>query len=294
MTRPIVAASLCAFVLASNSRIGAHAAAAASAGAVSTAPASASLALPAHLQSLEALMEGLHVASERFAETVRSYTTVLKYAGSVHGRARYRRRRISTSSSGVGIAGVDPPEAELFRDATSTPTFISIGSIEYEFAPERCDRGRPWTRQALGAASLPGYPFEPYPGEPSGPGSGPYGGLINLLSRARSLREGGPATVQGQATSAFTATVEVPVAYLGPSPNGRVKQYLAERLEVYITPSGLPLRTVLSYKYGPIHLTTTSTVLAVNLPKPLGITPPPASQTRPFSQEPSCGPRSTK
>jgi hypothetical protein len=239
-------------------------------------------------------MEGLNVASERFAETVGGYTTVLKYAGSVHGRARYRRRRIYKSSSWVGIAGVDPPEAELFRDATSTPTLITIGSTQYEFAPERCDRGRPWTRQALGARPPAGYPFEPYPGEPPGPGSGPYGGLINLLSRARSLREDGPATVQKQATSAFTATVEVPVAYLGPPPNGSVKQYLAERLEVYITPSGLPLRTVLIYAYGPIHLTTTSTVLAVNLPAPLGIIPPPASQTRPFSEEPSCGPRSRK
>ena len=172
-------------------------------------------------------------------------------------------------------------------------TLRSVGNAVYMYFGKlaRHDHGRPWIK--LGRAGLAGlftvngrppHPStekpEPMRAEPKliEP---PFAALAKSLAGAREVNELGSATVDGQPVTRFLAILEpaqlkneqlASASRLLPTP-----QPPTATLEVSLTASGLPLRTVISEQDSGTKTSVTLEIPAVNFP--LVIEAPPAAQT---------------
>ena len=269
---------------------GAHAQAATSA----SPPASASTSptsLPPALQALEQKMEQLQINSERYSRTIRSTGTITTERRSRHGKRVSRRKHVSLSVTERGEASLSPDEGQVFiAGHTRRPSLLAIGSSLYSYSAKvaRTDGGRPWIRlDSSGAVSVATvFPYHGEAREVSFGGSGSYAGLINLLATAVGQVEVvGPATIEGQQTTEFTATVE-PLSLI----KGLSKKTLAlirghfpsEQLAVFITEAGVPLRVSSSMRLDSSAISETTDILAVNIP--VKVTRPPARRTISFAK----------
>jgi hypothetical protein len=163
----------------------------------------------------------------------------------------------------------------------------------YEPAIAKRDGGRPWVnlgRHGLGGL-LSGLNS---PGLPAGSGSGSFKSLVTALRGARSVTELGPGTVDGQAITGFRATL-APSALEEPAkpekPHNILSGILSRAhrapattgappsaaLEVFIAPSGLPVRTRISETGEGVTVTALLDISAINFP--LTVKPPPKAQT---------------
>jgi hypothetical protein len=240
--------------------------------------------LPPALQALEAKMAQLNITSERFLRLERGNTvTVINTGSSSNGRVHTRVKHASVNTEELGEISLSPAVGELFGGADLTePQAIAAGSTLYTRVPKRArlDCGRPWVRLQGGAAGLP-LPFHGSSREVNMGGIGPYAGLINLLATATGpVSTVGPAVVEGQATTEFTANVDPLLLIEGVTPKEHVaieRHVLSVTLGVFIAESGLPLRVVTQIGVGSSRLTQTVEILAVDIP--VSVKPPPARQT---------------
>jgi hypothetical protein len=208
--------------------------------------------LPPALRALEQKMEGLRVKTERYSETIRSISLRTGSGLKAHsGRTRYSRA-FHVDVVELGEVSLLPEEGEIFTDADRRPVALAIGSADYIYSPsiERRDGGRPWVRLSGSAGVAVGVgPFFPYHGEswklnPSGTGS--YAELISLLATAvGNVTVTGPAMVDGQRTTEFTAVVQPASSVKGLSEKelASIKnQRYSEKIDVFLAESGLPVR----------------------------------------------------
>lgn len=262
----VIAAAICALALG-----------AVGAGTSSGAPAPAVTQVPAALQALDAKMSQLQVNGERFSERSRGEVTI---ANRSNGRVVGRVKHVSLNIQLVGEASLAPQESETFRGAQHTPSTIVIGSTIYQ----REGHGRrPWRarREPQLARSEAAYPFHGEPEEVDAGGTGPFAGLLNLLMTATGpIIEGAPMVIEGQQASEFSATVEPLrlVKGLTEEDVSRLRRHpVVERLEVFLTEAGLPIRVVESIHTEEFDDLSTTQILALN--PPIDVTAPPARET---------------
>jgi hypothetical protein len=245
----------------------------------------AAATLPAQLRALEQKLEQLHINSERFTETSKGF--VLGSPNHSSSGKPEHLLRTSVDSTTQGEASVSPAEGEVSVGVTHEPSLIAIGSTQYRYEPEGkgSSRRRPWVRYHQPGES-PATQVLPYYGggplEVDAGGKGSFANLINQLTTAvGQVSVSGAVSVRGQQTTEFTATIE-PRRLIKHLTVEDVRQFNSEppigRLQVFLTEAGLPVRIVASTRTSDEAITTTTEVLAVNVP--VSVTPPPSSQTR--------------
>src|SRR6202035_3611129 len=228
--------------------VSAPAAIAAPAGIAGPAPV---LPQPAQLQLLEQRMGQLQVTSERWAQTTDASALSEVEESGTGGRRRVTQRRTHIHTSARGEATVSPAASELF--VAGRPSLLTVGSTLYLYSPEPrgVARARPWVRSAVPSLADVTARY-PCGGEPSHEvslgGSGAYAGLINLLATALApIRVAGPVLVDGRQTTEFLAEVEPLALAKGLTAKQRADIHAhlgSERIEVFITEAGLPVRVV--------------------------------------------------
>ncbi len=245
---------------------------------VSAAPPPPNVAsIPAAVQPLIAKIAAQSVNSER-------YSTLTHAVGSVTRKLRNGKRHKVTekiSKQSVGEASLAPLAGKIFaKGASGALSTIGIGSTLYTYAPKLSgkDGGRPWLKlDGLSAASLFPYHGQDAPAiEVSAGGTGTYAELIDLLATANgAVQIAGAVMVDGQQTTELTASVEPLALIQGAS--AKEAAALPAKLEVFVTESGLPLRVIRSQSLGPIAITQSTDILAIEVP--VKVKAPPARKT---------------
>jgi hypothetical protein len=139
----------------------------------------------------------------------------------------------------------------------STSTERTIGKTVYTYKPSVAsyDGGRPWVRSKAKHAAESGSEsaklsavfaaLSPtFAGGAEGSSAGLFSKLIKELGEAQSIQEVGPATVDAQQVTEFTASISLATLL---SPKQLESEKLSEtmvELELFIAPSGLPVRTI--------------------------------------------------
>jgi hypothetical protein len=255
-----------------------------------TAPAAprALAVVPPELQALELKMERLEVTTERYKRTTRfsleanEEESSSSCRGSKACQPTQPERRKSTHESSFAIeqdgkVNFAARAAELaVVDRKLALKQIAIGSTAYIYLPGTAvPPGRPWVRAKGADAAELLAELSPFHGglrgEVDAGGRGAYAGLINLLASAvGGVRVVGPATVDGQASTEFTALVVPPDADAG-------ERARTETMQLFITDAGLPLRVVLTSSRASSVISNTTDILAVDVP--VTVKPPPARRT---------------
>jgi hypothetical protein len=257
---------------------------AASAFAGSTASALAPTALiPPPLQVLEQKMEQLRINSERFSQVSRGY--VLGSPNSSSSGKPEHLIRTSLDGTALGEVSVSPAEGRLFLNGRRTPSLIAIGSTTYRYrGPGKRFHGhRPWVRSQSPHESPVMQLLSMHGGGPlevDAGGTGPFAGLLNLLSTAVGpVSVDGPVSIQAQPTTEFTAAVE-PRLLIKDLTTEDIARFNTdapiETLHIFLTQSGLPIRVLGVIQTQDLKATTAVEILAVNIPVHVG--PPPARE----------------
>lgn len=213
--------------------------------------AGAAATLPPELQTLEQKAQTLHIASERFSLSF----TIKEPSGK------------QTTLTGAGTGRISPPEAQLVETIASKRLVIRVlGRNLYESIPglARLDGGRPWVHVRESELSeQTGVNFAAAPQNLTESFS-----LIN--SAAEGVQEVGPATVDGQATTEFTASINLEQLF------SRFGKKLVRKLQgagvrdaslaLYLAPNGLPVSTSVTIPIEGGSITTTSDILATEVP----------------------------
>jgi hypothetical protein len=249
-------------------------------GAQGTAPPSY---LPPQLQALEQKMQSLRFNSERFSEITKGSVTVID---EVNGKPTGPSSQASLNSNTVNEASVSPAVGQVLDGNPRRPELIALGSTVYrhDARGQRSHQRRPWVRSRAGGESPAAMilPLQSGKGELDLGGAGSYAGLFNLLSTATApVTADGEVSVRGQATSEFTAEVEPRVLLSGLTTEDAdrfERESPIEKLQVFLTESGLPIRVVARIDAHDFDLVTTVEILAVN--QPVKVKAPPARETR--------------
>ena len=253
--------------------------------------------LPGDLVSLANKMEGVQVTSERFR-----VRTAMSAAGShLPPGAEELFKLLALDLSGE-VALSPPSGAFAFALLGHTFRVRLVHETAYLYEPSlaRGDGGRPWldvghagqSEMLVSAGTL---------GLPASPRATPFKSLASILSGARSATELGPGTVDGAAVMGFDATVAASALEEPQTPSGppsiltgifsRVRRHTpapapaphapapprSAQVEVFIAPTGLPVRTHISESSEGVSVSALGEVFAINFP--LHITPPPRRQT---------------
>jgi hypothetical protein len=241
--------------------------------------------LPPQLQALEQKMQRLRVNSERYTHTSRGLITVVN---ETNGQPVGHEKSVSLDENISGEVSISPPQAEVIDVNTGKPIQIQIGSTEYIYSREiaRKHPGRAWIRRnGAGSSALLDYgsPLEVFasPGDASVGGEGSYAQLFNLLTTAvGSVAVRGPISIDGQATTEFTAEVEPLRLIRGLTVEdlrNLKKHPVITELTLFLSEAGFPLRVALSQSARHAHFTETTNITAVEVP--LSIAPPPPGET---------------
>jgi hypothetical protein len=229
---------------------------------IASAPPASAAALPPELQALEQKAQTLHIASERF-----SLDLVVKEPSGKQ-----------TTLTGVGAGRISPPEAQLVETVGSKRLVVRVlGRDLYESVPglARLDGGRTWVHVRESELSeQTGVNFAAAPQKLTE-------GFSLIDAAAEGVREVGPATVDGQATTEFTATVDLEDLF------SRFGTKLVQKLQsvgvrsaslaLYLAANGLPVRTSITIPVEGGSITTTSDILATEVP--VSVKAPPARDT---------------
>ncbi len=245
---------------------------------------------PPALQSLEQKMLSLQLTSERFSAS-ESLVGSFAPAGPLGGLGLDVAHAATSVPllSLTGEASFIPQEASFQSSVLGLP--ISgrlIGSTLYVDEPfiAKFDGHRPWVQESnQNLEEVTGVELGTLGG---GAGSGAeqaFGKLIEQLNNATSIQELGPMTIDDQATTAFSASLELDKVASLTSKQKRVLLKDLEpvgRLEVFIAEDGLPVRTSLALTLRPKkgqhgELIEQSDVLAINVP--VVVQAPPAAET---------------
>ncbi len=241
---------------------------------------------PPDLQRLEQAMLQLNPTSQRFSATISVSAT-----GAPGGPFGSFSRVLAKAASSlalitiVGEEAFSPPMANISVDVLGFKVNERlIGTTLYVEEPfiSRLDGGRPWVvktgqnlKEAVGTEGVGG----------GGSSTQPFAGLVKELGKASDVRELGPRTVDGQPTTAFSATVDLGAYESSPSKRKALEKLVRPQvgLEVFIAENGLPVRTVLSLAIRESHpnhhghLIEQADIPAIDVP--VVVTPPPADKT---------------
>lgn len=240
--------------------------------------AQASVAVPASLQALEQKMQTLPVTSERFSTKYEIATPSLKEGGFSFGLA-------------YGISGeatLSPLKANLVLDVAGKRTKERlVGETLYVDEPRlsRLDKGRPWVRlehetlQKVIEFNPSGSPMTN--GGPASEAQGAFANLLSIINGALSIKEVGPKTVDGQQVTEFTAALS-PQVLLGVFTQQEINELKllgrpSVELLVYLSPTGLPVRTTLELRINGIGVSASVDITAIN--QPLTVIAPPLDKT---------------
>lgn len=245
-------------------------------------PPQVSATLPPALVALEEKMGQLQVNSERYTETVTAVSAVSLAVA--HGRSR-ARTKLSTSKLS-GEVSLSPAQGEVVG-SRGEPEQIAIGSTLYLHSPAiaRRDGGRPWIRVEHGNADVL-FPFHGGSSllEEKGGGTGSYAELIDLIATAvGTVEEIGPATVGGQRTTEFSASIQPLALVKGVSRRqlSKLRAAIHIRMDVFITEAGLPVRVAesVSEGHGRDYIHSSSTIEITGTEVAVSVEPPPANET---------------
>ena len=252
------------------------------------------IVVPPDLQALEQKMLALQVNSERFSASL-SIAEPPHVRGPIGGfehifgraSAAIATKALQTFAllTMVGEASIVPQAASIEAAFLGLPVKLRlIGTTLYTEEPfiAKLDGGRPWVveqgKTLEQAADVGG------PAGSAGPGSG-FKSLVETISRARSVQEVGPATVDGQATRRFSVTIAYGRIAGHKTPTREQTRLLRKlldplaRVELFVAEDGLPVRTrlVFGLRHGGGELITQADVLALNVP--VVVEAPPAAET---------------
>jgi hypothetical protein len=250
-------------------------------------PPPAPVVVPPDLVALSQRMQALHVSSERFQ---------VRLTIAVSRSTLPRGAQGPPAGFAFDISGEvqnAPPAASLKVSAfghTGRLRVAAGSAYVYEPSIAKFDHGRPWVDLGPGAAKAPlGGPGGALA---SGAGVTSFKALVSALAGARSIVELGPSIVDGQAVTGFRATVaasalEEPSTPVNTKPRGvfapvgvgasAKEPPGAAQLELFIAPSGLPVRTRIRQREEGATVTALDDIYAVDFP--LVVEPPPKSQT---------------
>jgi hypothetical protein len=267
-----------------------------------TASVGPSAAVPPGLQALEVGMEQLQITSERYSRKVSALLSVTEEESSSSScqgstpcqlnkpvrRVTHRKTRFTLTQTGEVDVAAKAANLSLGDGTKQAPLLVETGSFAYTYLPGTATpRGRPWVREVLDSAQAHAlfstlFPFHGRePGVASHGATGPYAGLIDLLASAHGgVSTVGGTVVNGQPTTEFVASVvpnpdadrTAPIP-LPPSATATA----TEKLQVFLAGSGLPLRVIATLAAGGTHVSTTTDILAVNVP--VHVKPPPIRRT---------------
>jgi len=244
------------------------AAAALAAGALSLGAAGAGAAtLPPELQALQQKAETLKLTSERF---------VLNFLVKAPSGKE-------TTLLGEGVAAVSPTRAQITESAGGKRVSIRVVGhsvyVNYQ-GLARVDGGRPWVR-------VPDKQLSEESGVDltSGPQSAAQA-YTQLDSAAESIKDVGPASIEGQATTEFTATINLQalLSKFGAKLVAKLKKagVTSAALTEYIAADGLPVRSIATIGVEGGTISVTDTVAAINVP--VSVRAPAASRTISYAQ----------
>lgn len=256
----------------------------------------ASVAVPPDLAALEQQMAALQANSERF-----SFQAELSFGNGLLGQGI----PLVLLVAGDGEASDTPPQAAfssgLLGLAAEQVRVIGETTYRYRRTAASVDGGRPWVRSrntSTGANGLdPGGLLE---GDQSGK-QGTFSKLIGLLNGALAITESGPVTVDDQRVVEFDATLDpapllakleshakqprhplgslVQIPSVG-GPNSKPRPPSPPpslKLELFLAPSGLPVRARTTFTAEGTTVAVRVDTLAINVP--VHVVAPPAGQT---------------
>jgi hypothetical protein len=263
-------------------------------GAASTVRAAAPL--PPDLVALEQQMAGLQANSERFLFQFEISAgehpgQILPFVLLLTGAGESSDSPSPQASIAAGLLGASPQQTRV------------IGNIVYRYQPQAAeiDGGRPWVSGTHQLKS------ETQGLDPSGVLESDVGGrqgtfskLIEQLNGAQSIVESGPVTVDDQRVTEFDAMLDPapfmeklrlqskhplhPLGSLLEEPGRGGEKAPAEssppptlKLEAFIAPNGLPVRTRFTFTAEGTILAARVDTLAINVP--VSVAAPPAAQT---------------
>lgn len=275
------------------------------------APARAAAPLPEDLVGLEGAMAQLHANSVRFTfQTELELPGLSGLLGSSGGSGE--SAPLVFVIAGRGEAGTTPPEFTASAGLFGAPQehVLQIGETLYTYnaSAGHIDGHRPWVRShgksgqltESGALDPGGLLENDHAGS-----QGTFSGLIAELNGALSITESGPATVDDQRVTEFDAELDPtplveklraksstpggssgegnPLSGLGeltgPPPKQPAKAPAPPtlELEVFIAPSGLPVRSRVTASIEGVHFAERVDTLAIDIP--VSVQAPPASET---------------
>jgi hypothetical protein len=256
----------------------------------------AAVPLPPDLAALEQQMAGLQANSERFLFQLEISTGELPGEGLpfvllLTGGGESSDSPSPQASIAAGLLGVSPQQTRV------------IGNIVYRYQPQAAevDGGRPWvsgTRQ-LKSETQGLDPSGVLESDVNGR-QGTFSKLIEQLNGAQSIVESGPVTVENQRVTEFDAMLDPapfmeklrlqskhplhPLGTLFEEPGRSGEKAPAKpsppptlKLEAFIAPNGLPVRTRFTFTAEGTILAARVDTLAINVP--VSVTAPPAAQT---------------
>jgi hypothetical protein len=192
--------------------------------------------------------------------------------------------------AGTGAVSVSPEEGSFTLGFLGQTTEIrEVGGETYRYDPSvaRIDGGRSWVRSkatapasslAVGPAGL---------GEGIGASHGYFSGVLGLLADASAIQEAGPAIVDDQPVTEFTAAIDprklggwrrllgsgVGTLLKEPEGGGAAP---SSRLELFLSPAGLPVRIRFALETTQGTASLTSDTLALEVP--VSVIAPPANE----------------
>jgi hypothetical protein len=262
--------------------------------------------VPPALQALEQKLAQIRFNSLRYSTRLDLGIQDSAHSNGISISTAASTRHVVISTSGV--LGLSP----LLLSSTSTSEGVArgealggvavkerrIGRTTYVYDPSvtRHDGGRPWIRsvrsrseERLAAKLVPlTAALDPVLAGleiPAAASTGPFGPLLEVLGAALSIQETGPATVDGQQTLAFTATLSS-ARLLERILSAKERRRVAKgkqlpdthfTLEVWLAPSGLPVRTVTTNDKRDEEFSSQEDILALEVP--VVVHAPPVRQT---------------
>jgi hypothetical protein len=228
--------------------------------------------IPADLQALEQKMAQLHVNSERFSVAMDLSLELGKGAvfPLVIGGSGTVSESPQEGSFKVGLFGAGE-ESRLIGDTL----------YRHETSIAEYDGGRPWVRSTH--SSLDGaIGVSPTAVIGQGaPSPGSFANLIEAVNAGESFLEVGPTIVEGRQVTEFEMTLNPENVFKSASKTMlqelSKQRPTAVKLELYISPDGLPVRTVAAIEVE--HQTISIMVDILALEVPVAVKPPPARQT---------------
>jgi hypothetical protein len=247
--------------------------------------------IPPALAALEQKMLALQITSESFSLSESVQGPAGPPSGPL-GQVGLVLAHRAVSQVIVGVSGQESfePVQASFQESVLGQKINGrlIGTTLYTESPPiaSIDGGRPWvsqTGQSLGLSTGAGSGL--LAGAPANASQPSFLKLTELLGLTNGITESPAQTVDGQATSVFSASIDLARIPALSSPGKRTvlkKLQLVAALQVFIAEDGLPVRTVITVKLKPdrgrvYEIVTQSDLLAIDIP--VSVQAPPTSQT---------------